>query len=123
MKLSPRPLAWFCLATLACAGAAANSLSADVQVRVKLVTSSGVCGAAATDPAGDLAVQVSCHPPRGPLLPDPGDVPYKRVGTVDAAGVGVATEPLSLYSAGTKITSWRIVQLDNARYLELTIAW
>ena len=28
---------------------------------------------------------------------------------------------MPVYSDGTKISSWRVVQLDNARYLELTI--
>ena len=36
---------------------------------------------------------------------------------------GVAGEPVPLYSDGTQITTWRIVQLDNAKYVELTIAW
>jgi hypothetical protein len=36
---------------------------------------------------------------------------------------GVAGGPVPLYSDGTQITTWRIVQLDNAKYVELTIAW
>jgi hypothetical protein len=127
---------WACATTafalLAATGAAvAGSLTANVQVKVKLVSSSGVCGAIAAEPA----VEVSCQPPGpagepaasvppgGPLLPDAGQVPYQRVGVAGIGSFGVAKEPLPVYSVGTKITSWRIVQLDNSRYLELTIAW
>jgi hypothetical protein len=108
-------LALACTATLAIAGvAAANSLTADVQVKVNLVTTSGVCGAI----AGDPAVQVSCHPPgRGPVTVA-GSVPYPGAIVAGDAGLGVAKERLPV-----NISSWRIVQLDNARYLELTIAW
>ena len=42
------------------------------------------------------------------------------MGVIPAA---VAGEPLPIYGSGVKITSWRIVQLDNAKYVELTIAW
>jgi hypothetical protein len=109
-----RVLAAACAATLAVAGAAAaNSLSADVQVKVKLVTSSGICGAI----AGDPAVQVSCHPPERAPVTVAGFVPSPRAITA-GEGLGVAKERLPV-----KISSWRIVQLDNARYLELTIAW
>jgi hypothetical protein len=44
-------------------------------------------------------------------------VPSPRAITA-GEGLGVAKERLPV-----KISSWRIVQLDNARYLELTIAW
>ncbi|MBK6005277.1 hypothetical protein JJB11_04160 [Ramlibacter ginsenosidimutans] len=109
-----------CAATLAVAGAAAaNSLSADVQVKVNLVTSSGACGAT----AGDPAVQVTCQLRGGPLVPAAGAVPYQRVSSDSLGSLGVAKERLPVYSFGTNISSWRIVQLDNDRYLELTIAW
>lgn len=98
-------------------GAAGGPLSTNVTVKVKLRSSSGACGAVATTPA----VQVACQRPGGPLLPGAGTVPYRRVGMI--AGHGVASEPLPVYSDGTKITSWRVVTLDNARYVELTIAW
>jgi hypothetical protein len=128
---------WLAMGCACCAVAgvaAAGVLTTDVQVKVRLVSSSGTCGTVASAPT----VQVTCQPsgsqsgegqsaeaplPRGPLLPDPGEVPYQRAGAVQVAAIGVAKEPLEVYSVGTKITSWRIVQLDNARYLELTIAW
>lgn len=97
--------------------AAGGPLSTNVTVKVKLLSSSGACGAVATTPA----VQVACQRARGPLLPGPGAVPYQRVGMI--ADHAVASEPLPVYSDGTKITSWRVVTLDNARYVELTIAW
>lgn len=110
-----RVLALACAATFAVAGvAAANTLSADVQVKVNLVTSSGVCGAM----AGDPGVQVSCHPPEGAPVTVAGSVPYPSTIAAGDAGVGVAKERLP-----ANISSWRIVQLDNASYLELTIAW
>ena len=120
-----------CVAALAVGAGMAAPLSAGLTVKVKLVRSSGACGAAAAP-----AVHVRCErppaskpgqpstpstEPGGPLLPDAGQVPYQRVGTIDAAGV--APQPLPVYSDGTKITSWRVVTLDNARYVELTIAW
>ena len=126
-----------CLAMVATGAVVAGQLATDVTVKAKLVRSSGACGAVATPPA----VQVGCQPPGtvrppvdahvpdpvappqagGPLLPDAGAVPYQRVGTIRAEGV--ALQPLPVYSDGTKITSWRVVTLDNARYVELTIAW
>lgn len=116
-----------CLALLASLPAAAgNQLSANVAVKVRLVSSSGTCGAVSRQP--DLSV--SCRTPPGPLLPVAGAVPLQRVpaagptlqpmGVIPAAVVG---EPLPIYGDGVKITSWRIVQLDNAKYVELTIAW
>jgi hypothetical protein len=129
-------------ALLAAGVVVAGQLSVGMTVKVRLVSSSGACGATAVPPA----VQVGCQPPkvhvpqaapapappaaaereflqdaRGPLLPDAGAVPYQRVGTIQATGV--ALQPLPVYSDGTKITSWRVVTLDNARYVELTIAW
>ena len=95
----------------------AGGLSLAVTVSVTVVPSSGACEAVATTPG----VEVSCLGPRGPLVPQPGDVAFQRVGTIPVDGV--AQEPLPLYSDGTKITSWRMVTLDNARYVELTIAW
>lgn len=106
------------VAALMAAGAAiAAPLSADVAVKVKLVSSSGACGAVTNQPA----VAIACQRPKGPLLPEVGSVPYHRVGTIDTRGV--VSEPLAVYSDGTKITSWRVVTLDNAHYVELTIAW
>lgn len=95
----------------------ASGLSTGVTVSVTLVPSSGACEAVATVPG----VEVSCLGPRGPLVPQPGDVAFQRVGTIPVNDV--VQEPLPLYSDGTKITSWRVVTLDNARYVELTIAW
>jgi hypothetical protein len=95
----------------------AGSLSMGVIVSVTVAPSSGACEAVATAPG----VEVSCLGPRGALLPPPGDVAFQRVGTIPLNGV--VQEPLPLYSDGTKITSWRVVTLDNARYVELTIAW
>jgi len=46
----------------------------------------------------------------------PSDLRY--VGRVAYPGEG-----FSLYSASAEITSWRIVSLDNGKYVELTIAW
>ena len=97
--------------------ATAGGLSLAVTVSVTLAASSGACEAV----AGQPGLEVSCVAPRGPLVPQPGEVGFQRVGTI--ALEGVAQEPLPLYSDGTKITSWRVVTLDNARYVELTIAW
>lgn len=115
-----RSLARFTVASagiLAAGTVLGGQLSADVTVRVKLVSSSGICGAVSNKPG----VEVACQGARGPLLPEPGSVPYRRVGTIRVEGV--VAEPLPVYSDGTKITSWRVVTLDNARYVELTIAW
>ena len=106
-------------ALVALPGAARAQLSANVSVKVRLHSTSGVCEAVAQTPR----VEVSCQAPmpKGPLLPHAGAVPFQRVGMIRAQSV--ATEPLPVYSDGTKITSWRVVTLDNARYVELTIAW
>lgn len=119
-------------AALVTAGAVAGqSLSADIGLQVNLVTSSGTCEA---DPA---LLQATCHAPTpaepeeeresafpgGPLLPEAGAVPYQRAGTIRALRVGAATQPAAAQGDGTKVTSWRVVELDNGRYIELTIAW
>ena len=113
-------------ALLAAAAALAGPhASTPVLVKVQLATSSGACAAIASQPA----VQVACTPAGGPLLPLAGEVPWRRAASLATAGLPVAAvvadaaEPLPVYSDGTKIASWRVVQLDNARYLELTIAW
>lgn len=109
---------------IACmAGAAAGQLGVDVTVRARLVTSSGACEATAAAPAVGVTCQqqLPAPGPGGPLLPHAGDVPYQRVGTIE--GLGVVAQPLPVYSDGTKIASWRVVTFDNARYVELTIAW
>lgn len=116
----------FALAALLFTGAAAaGPVSTSVTVKVKYVTSSGACAAFASQPA----VQVACTQ-GGPLLPVVGRVPYERATSVPSAALldaavlpQAASESLPVYSDGTKISSWRVVQLDNARYLELTIAW
>lgn len=108
------------LALLAAAGIAvadAGQMAAEVAVQVRLVTSSGACGV--VDHPAQLGV--TCAPPGGPLLPEPGAVPYHRVGSLP--GAGVVSAPLPSNGDGVKVTSWRIVRLDNAEYLELTVAW
>lgn len=94
----------------------AGQLATNVAVKVRLISSSGACGAASS-----ARVEVSCQRPGGPLLPDAGEVPYRRVGMIWSEGV--VAEPLPIYSDGTKVTSWRVVTLDNGQYVELTIAW
>lgn len=37
--------------------------------------------------------------------------------------VGLVGRGFSLFSASAEITSWRVVSLDNGKYVELTIAW
>jgi len=112
-----------CAALLAAgAGLAGQHASTTVAVKVKLVTSSGVCAAVANRPV----VQVSCTVGGGPLLPIPGEVPYRLATSLPTTGLldlamGPGLVPVS--SDGTRISSWRVVQLNDARYLELTIAW
>jgi hypothetical protein len=128
MSAKKLPRRWWKLAAWAALGialpaVAANQLAANVTVKVRLVRSSGACSAVPS--SDDLRVACANGPgPRGPLLPQTGDVPMGRV-PMQLAGMayGVAGEPLPLYSDGTQITTWRIVQLDNAKYVELTIAW
>lgn len=105
------------VAVAALTTATAGQFAANVAVTVRLLPSSGACGVLGRE----AQVSVACTPPGGSLLPEPGAVPYQRVGTIQATGVVV--QPLPLYSDGVRISSWRIVQLDNAQYLELTVAW
>lgn len=98
---------------------AGQQLSPGVEMRVNLVTSSGVCEVVTTD----TAPQAHCAQFGGPLLPETGAVPYQRAGTSRVAGIGAATQPPAAHGDGTKVTSWRVVELDNGRYIELTIAW
>lgn len=105
--------------------------TAEVGVKVRLVTSSGACGLTDSSagvgvkclaPAGTLApAPEAAPPPAGPLVPAPGAVPYQRVGAVQP--VRVVSAPTPVHSDGTNVTSWRVVRLDNVEYLELTLAW
>ncbi|MDB5900698.1 MAG: hypothetical protein JWP22_3869 [Ramlibacter sp.] len=95
----------------------AGQFTANVTVSVKLASSSGVCGVRTNSPA----VGVSCGTGAHRLIAAPGTSYFQRVGAIPA--FGVAVEPLPVYSDGAKITSWRIVQLDNKDYVELTVAW
>jgi hypothetical protein len=105
------------LVTLALAPAQALQFNGAVQVSVKLASSSGICGVR----TGTPSVGVHCGNGEHTVLMAPGASAYQRVGTIPA--FGVVTEPLPVYSDGVKITSWRIVKLDNADYVELTVAW
>lgn len=98
--------------------AQAGPQSIAVTIKVAMVSASGVCGVL----TGTPAVGVTC-----------GQGAYTLIGGAGAAWIlqqqisiiqgGIVAEPLQLYSDGTKITGWRIVKLDNADYVELTIAW
>ena len=118
-KLARANLACAALLVSGAAIAGGQQLSADVTVKVRLLRGSGACGAVAASPRLEVSCQLPF--PKGPLLPEAGAVPYRRVGLIRAHGV--VAEPLPVYSDGTSIASWRVVTLDNARYVELTIAW
>ena len=106
------------VAMLAPAQAGPHSLAATI--KVSLVSSSGVCGVL----TGTPAVGVTCGHGAQTLIGGglgAAGLLMLQVGTIQ--GSGFVSEPLQLYSDGTKISSWRIVKLDNADYVELTIAW
>jgi hypothetical protein len=100
--------------------AQAGPHSVAVTVKVTMVSTSGVCGVL----TGTPAVGVTCGHGAQTLIgggAGAAGVLLQQVGMIQ--GVGIVAEPLQLYSDGTKISSWRIVKLDNADYVELTIAW
>jgi hypothetical protein len=99
--------------------AQAGPHSLAVAVRVTLVSTSGVCGVLTGTPAVGVTCAQGAHMLIGGGAAATGLL-LQQVGIIQG---GVVAEPLQLYSDGTKITSWRIVQLDNADYVELTIAW
>lgn len=130
------------LATLA---AYAGSISQPLIVKVNLVSSSGTC----TLTGGPQAVGVACGGggaipgmPDAPGMPPPAIQPAPVVQTPPSAGqiasfaggsrfqpvttfpaaVGIPG-PLTVYSGGVNISGWRVVSLDNEKYVELTIAW
>jgi hypothetical protein len=100
--------------------AQAGPQSFTVSVKVTLVSTSGVCGVL----TGTPAVGVTCGHGAQTMIGGAGAaaVMLQQIGTIQGMG-GFVAEPLQLYSDGTKISSWRIVKLDNADYVELTIAW
>jgi hypothetical protein len=111
-----------CAALVSVAGsglveADAGPLATNVAVKVEIASSSGVCGVR----TGTLVAGVTCGPMAQTVVGGPGSVSFQRIGIVP--GSGVAREPLPLYADSTKFTSWRIVQLNNADYVELTIVW
>ena len=99
------------------AAAQAGQLSANVAVTVRFLSSSGACGALGQG----TQVNVACTPAGGVLLPQPGAFAYQRVGTIHSPGF--VAQPLPVFSDGVRIASWRVVHLDSAEYLELTVAW
>ena len=98
--------------------AQAGPHSVAATIRVTTVSASGVCGVL----TGTPAVGVTCGQGAHTLIGGAGaaGILLQQIGIIQG---GVVAEPLQLYSDGTKITSWRIVKLDNADYVELTIAW
>jgi hypothetical protein len=94
----------------------AGPSSIDVTVKVEIASSSGICGVRSGTVAG-----ITCGPMAWTWVGTPGAASSQWIGTVPASGV--VREPLPLYGDGTKFTSWRIVQLNNADYVELTIVW
>jgi hypothetical protein len=108
------------LAGLALVGqcdAEAEPITTNVTVKVEIASSSGICGVR----TGTVAPGVTCGPMGQTLVGAPGAIAMQRIGTIP--GTGVVREPLPLYGDATKFTSWRIVQLNNADYVELTIVW
>lgn len=49
------------------------------------------------------------------------DPALRRVGTIPASVTG--DTPLAVYSGGANVSSWRVVSIDNAEHVELTISW
>jgi hypothetical protein len=94
------------------ASASASTVVVDVTVKVNLVTSSGPCSGV----TGAGVVGVTC--PRGGALAS-GDM-FRGL---PIGYVPVTDSPAGVYSDGVKVSSWRIVKLDNADYVELTITW
>jgi type IV secretory pathway protease TraF len=115
-----RAMACAALAVFGTAGltrADAATFTTNVTVTVELTSSSGICGVR----TGKVAAGVTCGPLTQTVLGGTGAVSMQRIGMLPARGV--VTEPLPLYGDATKFTSWRIVQLNNGDYVELTIVW
>lgn len=47
--------------------------------------------------------------------------PLRKVGVLPASVTG--DTPLAVYSGGANVSSWRVVSIDNAEHVELTISW
>lgn len=56
----------------------------------------------------------------GPALPH-AENPFRKVGVLPASVTG--DTPLAVYSGGANVSSWRVVSIDNAEHVELTISW
>lgn len=56
----------------------------------------------------------------GPTLP-PVEHAFRKVGVLPASVTG--DTPLAVYSGGANVSSWRVVSIDNAEHVELTISW
>lgn len=56
----------------------------------------------------------------GPALPQV-EPPFRKVGVLPASATG--DTPLAVYSGGANVSSWRVVSIDNAEHVELTISW
>jgi hypothetical protein len=104
------------LAVIALLDANSEQLTTAVNVKVQMASSSGVCSLLTGTP--ELAV--ICGTGKGSVVTRPGGAIMQRVATIPSLSVG--SEPVPLYS-DVKISSWRIVKLDNSDYVELTVAW
>lgn len=84
----------------------------------------GFSGANGALPSGPFSPEISGVGPdeatSGPALPEV-EPPMRRVGTLPASVTGHA--PLAVYSGGANVSSWRVVSIDNAEHVELTISW
>jgi hypothetical protein len=98
--------------------AQAAEASVQVLVKVRIESTSGICGVQ----TGAGAIGVACFLPTlvpwnsaetAPSLRYSGSVP-QLLGT---------TESVDLYGGRVQITGRRMVSFDNASYVELTIAW
>lgn len=45
----------------------------------------------------------------------------RQIGVLPASVTG--DTPLAVYSGGANVSSWRVVSIDNAEHVELTISW
>ncbi len=111
------------------AGAAQSSANFDVHVVLQAPNTSGpgLCSSSTQSGALGLNVKVVCPPGDGEQPPDGDGQGSKtprglyRFKIPGASGEALGT--VDIYSGAGTVTSWRMINLTNWEYLEMTVGW
>ena len=110
------------------AGAAQSSANFDVHVVLQTPNASGpgLCSSSTETGALGINVKVVCPPTEGkpPVGDDPASKTPRGMYRFKIPGAsGEALGTVDIYSGAGTVTSWRMINLANWEYLEMTVGW